>query len=978
MGENQVAASARWERVKELFEAALARNESGREQFLAEACGGDNALRKEVEALLSGHQKAAGFLSASPVAASVFPQPDPVPAFSPQEIVANRFQIVRLIGKGGMGQVFEAVDLELKARIALKTIRAAIAGDPVTLARFKKEILLSRKVTHPNVCRVYDLERCSRSVNSTIEDVTFLTMEFLEGETLADRLRRQGPMSREQALPLIRQMVYGLEAAHAAGVIHRDFKPSNVMLIAASGSSDPAARLSQQQTASISQPPPFIAITPENTRVVITDFGLAKAVLPEVDADSNPAEVTLPGQLVGTPAYMAPEQLTHGRLTPATDVYALGLVMREMVAGRAGNARGGPLLSSPAGALPYQRKQTTPADMAWISTITRCLATDPEARFQSVSQVLESLQSDTAGTTALPRPLSADAGAAFRAGSRTLKMAALALGLTLLGALAIIFGPALIRKSHSTGVPTGRNLVVLPFTALGGNGEEQILCDGFTSTVTAKLAAFPALSVPSAQDVRDKHVQSVKQARTQLGANLVLEATWQQQGALVRINLSLVDASTYRQLRTRTLDAQIQNLFALQDQVVTAVSHLLGIGAPQSAAGAAQALPIRPAAYDYYLRGRGYLRDYDRLEKIQNAIKVFDYALQIEPNYAPALAGLGQAYWYEYKLTSDVQWVAKAQTECRDSIRADARLAAGYACLGAVENGKGDYPAAVTHFQKATELDGTYDEAFTGLAAAYENLGKLDEAERTYQRAISIRPNYWAWYNWLGGFYAAHNRLPEAEQMFSQVVRLAPDSSTGYSNLGAVQLYEGRYDQAEAAFKQSLSIRPTADAYSNLASAYFYRRNFSADAAALEQAIKLNDGNYQYWGNLGLAYFWMPGRKPEADNAFRKALELAQVSLKVNPRNASLLGDMAGFYSMLHQKPQALSLLNRALALEPSSNTILFDAALVYNQFGQTPLVLRYLRKAIQAGLPLDMVRNSPDLDALHSNPVYKEMVPDK
>ena len=235
-----------WDRIKHLFEAALDLKPEQRLSFLADACSSDAPARLEVERLLKEYDRASGSLENPPLPAFANVGPGDVSrTFSVSEIVAGRFRIRRFIGQGGMGEVYEAEDLDLHEAVALKTLRLGIAAGQRYLEALKREVHHARRVTHPNVNRIFDLERHRKPDG---DEVAFLTMELLEGETLAERLKRGGCLTTAEALPLIEQMAAGLRAAHEAGVVHRDFKPGNVMLVAS------------------------------GTRAVITDFGLARAV----------------------------------------------------------------------------------------------------------------------------------------------------------------------------------------------------------------------------------------------------------------------------------------------------------------------------------------------------------------------------------------------------------------------------------------------------------------------------------------------------------------------------------------------------------------------------------------------------------------------------------------------------------------------------------------------------------------------------
>ncbi|RMH15761.1 MAG: serine/threonine protein kinase, partial [Acidobacteria bacterium] len=275
----------------------------------------------------------------------------------PGQVLAGRFRVVRPLGRGAMGEVYEAEDLELGERVALKTLRPEIAGDPQSLARFKREIALSQRVTHPNVCRIHDLVR----QDGPGGDLVFLTMELLPGETLAERIRRDGPLSTAEARPIVRQLVAGLAAAHAEGIVHRDLKSANVMLVPA----------------------------PEGIRAVITDFGLART------GEAGAVELTRADVMLGTPAYMAPEQVRGEPATPASDVYALGVVMFEMVTGSL------PFVAPTALLTAYRRLEQPPPsprqrmaglEAVWERVILRCMALEPAARFARVEEVAAALE----------------------------------------------------------------------------------------------------------------------------------------------------------------------------------------------------------------------------------------------------------------------------------------------------------------------------------------------------------------------------------------------------------------------------------------------------------------------------------------------------------------------------------------------------------------------------------------------------------
>lgn len=271
---------------------------------------------------------------------------DDSPVFCSGQLLAGRYRILRFIGRGGMGEVYEAEDLELGARVAVKTLLPHIAADPESIARFKHEIQLSRSISHPNVCRVFDLARTDDGSN---QGIYFLTMQFVDGESLEARLEREGPLSPEEALPILEQIAAALDAAHQAAVVHRDVKPSNVMLSRAEG----------------------------NLRVLVTDFGLARSAA-LLDSQDETHTRTAPGRIRGTRGYIAPEVLRGAEAGPAADIYAFGVTAYRMLAG----------------AVPASGSASIPGgDPAWAEAFRRALNSDPSRRFASAGEFVRALSS---------------------------------------------------------------------------------------------------------------------------------------------------------------------------------------------------------------------------------------------------------------------------------------------------------------------------------------------------------------------------------------------------------------------------------------------------------------------------------------------------------------------------------------------------------------------------------------------------------
>src|SRR5438270_3539821 len=383
-----------WEHIKDLFEQALERSQEERRSFLADLTRQDPLIAGEVAQLLQSYEEAGDFLVQPCSLALDFLEELAVEQyrFAPGEVLCGRFRIVALIGQGGMGEVYKAWDEELEDHVALKTLRLELSTHEHFTSRFRRETQLARKVTYPNVCRIFD------SFKHALGDGTYisvLSMEFLQGETLADHLKVKARLTVAEALPMAQQIIAGLSAIHAAGIVHRDLKPSNLLLIrnapvsvTASGGESPK-ELEKNSN-----------LNGTSFKIKITDFGIAGRL-----PDGLPtAAQTEASKLLGTPDYMAPEQLEHARASVQSDIYSLGLVLYEMVTGVkpfAGDSAWKRTTAEP----PPPRKLASDLPETWNKTIACCLERNPVYRFQTAQAVLDSLEGDAASAKIPHKPL---------------------------------------------------------------------------------------------------------------------------------------------------------------------------------------------------------------------------------------------------------------------------------------------------------------------------------------------------------------------------------------------------------------------------------------------------------------------------------------------------------------------------------------------------------------------------------------------
>jgi tetratricopeptide (TPR) repeat protein len=843
--------------------------------------------------------------------------------------VLGHYRVLEQIGAGGMGVVFRAHDLQLDRDVALKVLPPGTLADNRARTRFRKEAMVLARLNHPNIATVHEF--------GTQDGIDFLVTEYIEGISLDCKLAL-GPLSQEETLELADQLVKGLEAAHEQGIIHRDLKPANLRL------------------------------TPKG-QLKILDFGLA--TLPARSGATVTESVHGEPSFSGTLPYMAPEQLRGQPVDQRSDIWATGAVLYEMATGRlAFPEKHQPQLIDEILREPVKPPSSINARIAPAleATILKALDKDPNRRYQSARELrvdLNRLQPTVSGT---PSGLAT-------AGEARVRHRKIAITLAAVAVMAIFLALALRWKTdHHAAQRDPHILAILPFRALTVDDSTSALGAGMTETLTAQLAQASdptQLQLVSTHEIEAKGIKTAQEARRNFGADLALEGSLQQVGSEVRINCSLVDTKTNRQVGARTLTASVGDIFGLQDQVVSEAFRILALDVDPSKRASLRTRPdTKPDAYQHYLRGLGYLQEYHKPENVQSAIAEFGLALQIDPNYARAHAGTGQAYWLGFQESNSTNnWIDKATESCHKALAINDGISEGHTCLGNVYNGRGEYSKAVDEFKRAAALDSSSDTALLGLADAYEKLGDAHSAEATYQQAIALRPQYWAGYDRLGTFYFRQARLADAIRAFQRVTTLAPENFEAYSNLGGVFSAQGDYPPAIKVLQKSIEIRPTLEAYSNLGSAYFFLRKFSDAADMYQQGLHLDDRDSMIWGNLGDALYWAPARRPEATAAYRKAISLAQAKLRVNPRDANLLAFTATYKAMTGEKAGATADVQRAIELAPNDADVRVRAALVYNHFDEVERTVASLEKAVAAGYPPAAIRDTPDFDHLRDNP---------
>ncbi|MGA9510915.1 MAG: protein kinase [Candidatus Sulfotelmatobacter sp.] len=860
--------------------------------------------------------------------------------------IVSHYRIQEKLGAGGMGVVYKAEDIRLGRLVALKFLPENSAIDAHALERFKREARTASALDHPNICTIYEIDED--------QGRPFIAMQLLEGKTLADRIGDQ-PVPLATLLDWALQICDALQAAHAKGIIHRDIKPANIFVTT-------------------------------RDQAKILDFGLAKLELPDLTSSNAPtrsmnAPLTHTGATIGTVAYMSPEQARGEPLDARTDLFSFGILLYEMATGK--QAFSGPTWAVTVHAILGQAPVSLNESMPGLphrlqEIIDKALVKNRDLRYQTAAEIhrdLLQLKKDfEAG-----KSLRSSRTAAIWSRKRKLQLTLAACCVALLAAAAVWL-PQLAHRVRSTAagfaataVPAKKSIAILPLAAIADDPKLTAFGKGLLEDVSAKLSELGAnhdLEVVSPRALEDKKIAALADAKKEFGVNLGLAVSLKQDGDLVRASYNLIDTSTDKNLSGDSITAPVSDLFTIEDKLTSGVADALHINlrTDERQALGAHATTM-PEAYQYYVQGLGYLQHSAERESLTSAEIVFKQALKLDPNYGPAQAGLGETYLSLYHNTQQKRWIEPAQQACAKAIQLGNAGAEGHTCLGTLENATGQFEKAAAQFQQAVELDPVNDQAYWHLAEVYQNLNQLDKAEETFQRRISVRPNYWRGYSALGVFYISQAEYDKAQVMFEKAASLKPNDYRDYSNLGAALLYEGKDEEATRAFETSIALRPSHMAYDNLGVAYLRLRKFDQAARSTQEALKMEDGDYQAWGNLGDAYYY-GGNHSAATQSYQKAVSLADQKLKTNPRDTEVLSDLANYLAMLGDRNRALDYLDRSL-VGNKDKELLFQAALVYNQLHETGTALEWLSKALAAGYSKSVVSKTPNLDNLHDNPRY-------
>jgi Flp pilus assembly protein TadD len=860
--------------VMSLVELALSQPPDSRENYVRTACADDTELFTQVWDYVRWNHRMQDFLLEP-----LFP-PLPQHRFEPGDLLADRFRIVREVAQGGMGIVYEARDQRLGRRIALKCAKSGFHK------RLPPEVRHASEISHPNVCKIFEIHTTSTGG----AEIDFLTMEFLDGETLAARLSR-GPLPearlpKEDVRAVARQICSGMAEAHRNRVVHGDLKSNNVILTQDAGG---------------------------GMRAVITDFGLARKPLgPAGDhAGSWAAGEAGSSPAAGTPDYMAPELWRGEKASAASDVYALGVILYEMAASH----------------LPYPRELTwqdrlkhkPPAvGQGWDSILQKCLNADPAKRYRDAGEVATALEP-----------------------SRAMRWWLAAAAAVVLAAIV-----GLIAFQRATAPQESVTLAMLPLEA----GTDASALAGIVSRdAGAELAQLKGgkrtrLKVIPLFDVTRRRVDSAAKARAAFSASHVVSGTIAREGGRVLLHAFLTDTRTQANSgdwKAEYAPGEVRYAAAALAGMVTASLHLPPL----------DMAPVNAYAKQDYLAGMAYAR---RNSTVDQALPLLDNAVAADPASPLTWAALAEAQWFKYFITNDPAWLDRASESLRQAQDRDLDLAPVHRVAGLLRANAGFYEQAEAEYQRAIELEPSNGDAYRRLGHVYEQANQLDRALPALEKAVEIDPNYFKVYQDLGAYYTLRGDDRDAIRQYEKCVRLAPDEPDPHRVLGVTYENLGRYVEAERELRIAAGLAGTPATLGDLGFALMYQGKDQEAIPFLARAVTQSPGESLWWMDLGTAYRRanQPGESERAfrrgleqaekamtrdprDGIVRSRLaflsarlgdrkradsEIAQ-ALQLSPQSNVTRGAAVWTYEALGQRDDTLAILRT------SSDDVLVDAA---------------------------------------------------
>jgi serine/threonine protein kinase/Flp pilus assembly protein TadD len=923
--------------AEQIFVTALGLDPSERAAYLQSVCGRFPEVKARVEQMLQDDELAGSFLERPlfnglqledvfgenvtsqdmdfRTGGAAGSQPY-TPQFDPGETLCDRFQVVRFIARGGMGEVYEVADSQLRGvHVALKTVLSQYAADPTMQERLQREVLNARGVVHPNLCPIYDIFHWKRPEGR----LTFLTMKLLAGETLSARLARMGPLPALEASAIIRQVGSGLSAAHDAGILHRDIKTANIILDGFG----------------------------EKVYACVTDFGLARAALIESTG------LTV-GGVAGTPGYMAPELFYGGSPSKASDVFSFGVVIVQILTGKLPSLPSKRVKGTPAHAL------STGVPAEWKRFVEGCLNAALEERFASIPEAMKHLPAGVAvDTTSTRRVLGM---------SRRRMIGFSAAAVTGLAVSALLERDRLMDWLEP--LPAKRFVALMAWPAGESTPVVQTILDSIGNRLARAEASVKDLLIITFNDIHDSAnaPKSPTSSVAALGANLVLAASLHTNRSFLILSLAVLDALTQKKLRKSDIKCAPDRLSSMVEEASKAALALLDLPPGEPFMNDQEELKrISPGTFLIFSDAEQLVNEPNDAG-LTEAILKYQQALTEDPHFALGYARLARAYILLFLAKGDAANLGLGERNAAVSLRFNPNSASGLFSEGLAFLYSGKTDAAIESFGKSHRIDPGNAEIPLYKAYAFLGLGRYKDAEQVFRDIIKERPNYWPAYDTLGWVLWRQARYNEAANAYDAAANAAPNVALPLANLGAMYIEMGKRDEGVAALNASLKRSPTDEAFLTLGDIAFGDGKYAAALDYYRGAADLSPKYDVVWSDIGNCYAAL-GQPAQAQKSYAKAAEVLSDRLVMTPGHGSGWATLAFYHAKIHDTADAETDMAKAQGATDVESQFMMVQALAV--LGRKDEALQLLLKCMDRGLAPVAVDLAPDLGGLRKDPRY-------